>query len=910
SNYGRNGVQIWTVSAASSGLGGDDTQVTHLPPTLVPLSIVWSPGTGSEDIAAVVGSSAGQEIDLVDADGGGRRVLVPPSTSGITEMDWAPDGTAVAYSTVDLGMAALSISLAYTDGAIVALGNSVTGNVRFDPSGDGVLTFGCTGQGGDLSPPCGIVDLQVPDSGAVAFSDEPKQKIVIANPSFLSSLDPVANTPGREPYDYQAQQLPVIFVPGFLGSEITCGAGSLTWPLTGGLSIDFEQMDLGADGSPGNCGPTGKAAAAFSGAGGVGPLTKQVYGPVDDWVTSHFIDSDGNSRGYVYGWDWRREPQASTDGLDALITKALATGVPAREGATRVSLFAHSYGGLLVRAYIDDPTHAARVARVLTVGTPWWGSPKSIFPLAYGIETPEVGPGMDWFANNVAEHQFAENLQGVYQLFPSDNFGSWLQLNGVPQTQAGVEAEVALLGGNTAMFESAQAHHNQVYDHYFDNNGQIDVQDVVGTGLPTMGTINLIGNDEVSADWVNGDHTVPATSATQDQTAGAEHPAGDPTHRVHVQEICGVEHMDEPANAQVEDNYGDFLDFGARPRKTHGCNFSGNEGTLFGHVTLQTTAAATAQGVATPAAQGIAAPADAGTPMDFETAALAGLIDVAQVPGQWIFATSDSQPVTLTFGATDATLQLRAISNAGKGVAMDYAPLNGAIVLTSGGGATGGPPLVTDDGTIVTPQAAGGNAPGGGGAGGTPAPGGGDTPAPGGGGTPAPSGGGPTSGGGGSPPASGGGAVLPATGGAGVLRITHTTVTGDAARVTVSCAGVTGASCSARLALSVLETHSGRKLVAVAASSKTARRRHKKPKKTRKTVVIAAVRATLTAGQTKTVEITLNRAGKRLLAQRHKLSAKLTLTEAGKTASTASSSSTTLTLKLKAHKRRKQHHKH
>ena len=50
-------------------------------------------------------------------------------------------------------------------------------------------------------------------------------------------------------------------------------------------------------------------------------------------------------------------------------------------------LWGHSYGGLFIRAFIEG-SGGDRVARVLTAGTPYWGSPKSFFPLAFGVEAP------------------------------------------------------------------------------------------------------------------------------------------------------------------------------------------------------------------------------------------------------------------------------------------------------------------------------------------------------------------------------------------------------------------------------------------------------------------------------------------------------------------------------------------
>ena len=72
--------------------------------------------------------------------------------------------------------------------------------------------------------------------------------------------------------------------------------------------------------------------------------------------------------------------------------------------AGRVVLWGHSYGGLLIRAFVDG-AGGARVARVLTAGTPYWGSPKSVFPLAFGVESPLVPP------RRAHQQQSAEELR-------------------------------------------------------------------------------------------------------------------------------------------------------------------------------------------------------------------------------------------------------------------------------------------------------------------------------------------------------------------------------------------------------------------------------------------------------------------------------------------------------------------
>jgi hypothetical protein len=102
----------------------------------------------------------------------------------------------------------------------------------------------------------------------------------------------------------------------------------------------------------------------------------------------------------------------------------------------------------------------------------------------------------------------------------------------------------------------------------------------------------------------------------------------------------------------------------------------------------------------------------------------------------------------------------------------------------------------------------------------------------------------------------------------GKASVGHARVSGSAASVPVTCKGDT--SCKVSLKLTVVETFHGHKLVAVSA---------RKAKVTRKTVVLGTASATIKAGRKATVRIGLNRTGRRLVAARHKVTAKLTVTQ-------------------------------
>ena len=120
----------------------------------------------------------------------------------------------------------------------------------------------------------------------------------------------------------------------------------------------------------------------------------------------------------------------------------------------------------------------------------------------------------------------------------------------------------------------------------------------------------------------------------------------------------------------------------------------------------------------------------------------------------------------------------------------------------------------------------------------------------------------------------------------GTATVGHAKVTGTTAAVRITCTGSAGCPVQrCRLRLSVTETLRGQRLIAVAA-----RVRHK-------VVGVGAASVTLSAGSTETVRISLNRAGRNLLAARHVLKVKLVVTEALGNGQSVTVSTQTVTFK-------------
>jgi hypothetical protein len=129
----------------------------------------------------------------------------------------------------------------------------------------------------------------------------------------------------------------------------------------------------------------------------------------------------------------------------------------------------------------------------------------------------------------------------------------------------------------------------------------------------------------------------------------------------------------------------------------------------------------------------------------------------------------------------------------------------------------------------------------------------------------------------------------------GKVAVGHATVSGSTATLRISCTGDSVSTCRLTLQLTVIETLAGHRLVA-----ESARVKH-----TRKTVSVGSASVTLAAGQSKTVKVSLNSTGKRLLARFHRLKVRLTVTQKRTNAAPLVVSRQTLTFKQK---RGRHHH--
>ncbi len=143
------------------------------------------------------------------------------------------------------------------------------------------------------------------------------------------------------------------------------------------------------------------------------------------------------------------------------------------------------------------------------------------------------------------------------------------------------------------------------------------------------------------------------------------------------------------------------------------------------------------------------------------------------------------------------------------------------------------------------------------------------------------------------PPASG---SVPGTATVGRVTVLPRGTVGPAASVKVTCGGTAGAICSLTLRLTVVETLRGHRLLAASAVGRKGG--------SHRTVLVGTARVSLVGGQTRTVRVVLNQAGKRLVSRLHGLRARLQIEQGNITGSASLVFSKAVAFKAPTHHHR------
>ncbi|MFC2030378.1 FHA domain-containing protein [Chloroflexota bacterium] len=175
-------------------------------------------------------------------------------------------------------------------------------------------------------------------------------------------------------------RVPVVVVPGFMGSELWRGSERL-WPNPRAIVTHPEIFRLSDDDRVTVRGLANEMVI-------VPNLIKQEqYGRLGDYL----VEALGYERGkdlLEFGYDWRQDLRQSARKLGETIESWQA-----RDGETQgpVSIVAHSMGCLVARYYVERLGGKARVGRLILIGGPHEGAPRTLEAFAFGQQPFLVG---------------------------------------------------------------------------------------------------------------------------------------------------------------------------------------------------------------------------------------------------------------------------------------------------------------------------------------------------------------------------------------------------------------------------------------------------------------------------------------------------------------------------------------
>ena len=219
-----------------------------------------------------------------------------------------------------------------------------------------------------------------------------------------------------------SKNLPIIIIPGVGGSELdawAAGTSREVWPAPGGTRISqviVNAWDL-----------VSKADMSIlrMNADGTGPEDPSVYVFASDLLRTglsnfygglvQFFESKGYIEGqslFVFPYDFRQDNSLHLAQLDQLIDQARIAN-----SSEKVILVAHSMGGLIATAYVNsNSNYAEKVDSIITIGTPFWGSPKCYYAITQGYALGNA------FVDPKQMKSMAINWPACYELLPRQPF--------------------------------------------------------------------------------------------------------------------------------------------------------------------------------------------------------------------------------------------------------------------------------------------------------------------------------------------------------------------------------------------------------------------------------------------------------------------------------------------------------
>ena len=316
-------------------------------------------------------------------------------------------------------------------------------------------------------------------------------------------------------------RVPLIFVPGILGSKLKCD-GIDWWPTFAAdpTGLLFQRLALSNHG-------TEDSALCLN-----PPITPDGILDTGFWIfdkydkTMNTLIASGYVPGrtlFTYPYDWRKSVTASAAGLLDKID-----AIRAQTHAPQVDILAHSQGGLVTRVALTLPESVGKVRRVLTMATPFYGAAKLLSVLITG--TPCIPNTIDKNllflqisycpTDGASVQQVLRTLPGPHDLLPSLSYYSAVHQpifrDGVALTPAEYQSYLESVS-DPVLVDSAFQYH-ATYDARLPADPSVQWKQIVGHEELTTTIGNVFLSTDPQLAWAtfkytDGDGTVPSGSA-------------------------------------------------------------------------------------------------------------------------------------------------------------------------------------------------------------------------------------------------------------------------------------------------------------------------------------------------------------------------------------------------------------
>jgi pimeloyl-ACP methyl ester carboxylesterase len=198
---------------------------------------------------------------------------------------------------------------------------------------------------------------------------------------------------------------PVVFIPGILGSKLSDGS-RLVWGGRNSLA-NFAELEI----TPSGPVKPLKATGLVDRIDVLGPFW--VIHQYDDLInTLHklgYHDDTSNPDLFLFPYDWRESNFDTAKKFDAFVAHTPAL----RQG--RFDLIAHSMGGIVAKIWLTEYGGAAKVRKVIYLGTPFQGSQN-----AFGTLSDGWGPFANLLAGGIETmRRVMLSFPSIYELLPT-----------------------------------------------------------------------------------------------------------------------------------------------------------------------------------------------------------------------------------------------------------------------------------------------------------------------------------------------------------------------------------------------------------------------------------------------------------------------------------------------------------